>query len=69
MIFDLISVLIIFLIYFFFFQKFEILSDDTSYSDHKKLGTSNNSPLIIGGIYLALGIFIFLPNNYFFLIL
>tara|TARA_Y100000741_G_scaffold334632_1_gene291976 strand:+ start:1396 stop:2430 length:1035 start_codon:yes stop_codon:yes gene_type:complete len=65
MIFDLISVLIIFLIYFFFFQKFEILSDDTSYSDHKKFIKNQKSPILLGGIFL-ITIFIIFSNYSFF---
>ena len=57
----------LFVCIYFFFKKFNLLVDNVSYSDHKKLGTSNNSPVIIGGIYLAVIILICLPNNYFFI--
>jgi len=52
---------------YFIFKKFNLLIENTSYSDHKKLGISNNSPVIIGGIYLAVILLIYLPNNYFFI--
>jgi len=52
---------------YFIFKKLNLLVDNTSYSDHKKLGISNNSPVIIGGIYLAVILLIYLPNNYFFI--
>ena len=48
-------------------KKFNLFLENTSYSDHKTLGSSNNSPLIIGGIFLVISIFIYLPNNYFLL--
>ncbi len=52
---------------FFIFKKFNLLVDNVSYSHHKKLGTSNNSPLIIGGIYLGVALLIYPQNNYFFI--
>ena len=58
---------ILFLLIYFIFKKFNLLVDNISYSDHKKLGTSNNSPIVIGGIYLAIILLFFLPNNYFFI--
>ena len=57
----------LFVCIYFIFKKFNLLVDNISYSDHKKLGTSNNSPAIIGGIYLAVILLIYLPNNYFFI--
>ena len=50
---------------YFIFKKLNLLADNVDYSDHKKLGISNNSPVIIGGIYLAIVLLIFLPDNYF----
>lgn len=50
---------------YFIFKKLNLLTDNVDYSDHKKLGISNNSPVIIGGIYLAIVLLIFLPDNYF----
>ena len=37
---------------YFFFKKKSILIDNTSYSIHKKIGKENNSPILIGGLYL-----------------
>ena len=48
-------------------KKLNLFLENTGYSDHKTLGISNNSPLIIGGIFLAISISIYLPNNYFLL--
>ena len=52
---------------YFIFKKLNLLVDNTSFSEHKKIGTSNNSPIIIGGIYIAIIISIFLPNDYLFI--
>ncbi len=57
----------LFLFIYFVCRKFNLFIENTSYSDHKTLGISNNSPLIIGGIFLAISISIYLPNNYFLL--
>jgi len=56
----------LFVCIYLIFKKFNLLVDNISYSDHKKLGTSNNSPLIIGGIYVVVILLIYLPNSYFF---
>jgi len=37
---------------YFFFKKKSILIDNTSFSIHKKIGKENNSPILIGGLYL-----------------
>ena len=37
----------------FFFKKFNLLIDNIDFSDHKKIGTQNKSPIILGGIYLT----------------
>ena len=53
---DLFNSLIINLVFliclYFFFKKKSILIDNTSYSIHKKIGKENNSPILIGGLYL-----------------
>jgi len=62
-----------FLILFLFFvltifllKRFNILIDNTSYSEHKKIGKENKNPLVIGGIYLILAILLFLPEKFFY---
>jgi len=53
---DLFSSLIINLVFliclYFFFKKKSFLIDNTSFSIHKKIGKENNSPVLIGGLYL-----------------
>ena len=48
-------------------KVFVPMDQNSSKNDHKKLGISNNSPIVIGGIYLATILLIFLPSNYFFI--
>ena len=56
--------IILFAVIFIIFKKFNILIDDTNYSDHKKIGNQNKSPIILGGIYLVAIFFVFSPNEY-----
>ena len=51
----------------FVFKKFNFLIDNVSFSDHKKLGILNKSPIILGGIYLTLSLIILAPEIYNFL--
>ena len=53
----------IFLFLFLFFSKFKILSDNISFSNHKKIGIKNKSPVILGGVYLLIIVLLFYPNN------
>ena len=56
--------LIIFFIFvYFIFKKYEILKENVNYSDHKKLGKSNRAPIIIGGLFIATSLLVFLPIN------
>ena len=51
--FNSLTINLVFLIcLYFFFKKKSILIDNTSYSIHKKIGKENNSPILIGGLYL-----------------
>ena len=61
---NLIISIILFAVLFVILKKFNILVDNTNYSDHKKLGNQNKSPIILGGIYLVSIFFIFFPNEY-----
>ncbi len=61
---NLVITIILFTTLFIIFKKFNILVDNTNYSDHKKLGKQNKSPIILGGIYLVAIFFIFFPNEY-----
>ena len=56
-------IIIIFFSLYLFLQKFKFLSDNISFSNHKKIGAKNKSPIILGGIFLLLIILIFLPHN------
>ena len=44
------------------FKKFNFLIDNTDFSDHKKIGIQNKSPIILGGIYLTFST-MFLARN------
>ena len=52
----------IFFLSYFFFKKTNLLNENLEYSVHKDIGSTNNSPILIGGIYFFLIIFIFFPN-------
>ena len=41
----------IFFCHIIFFKKFKILNDDINSSNHKKLVTSFQSPVLIGGFF------------------
>ena len=43
----------------YFFKKTNLLNENLEYSVHKDIGSTNNSPILIGGIYFFLIIFIF----------
>ena len=49
----------IFLILFVILKKFNILRDNTDYSNHKIIGSENESPVLIGGIFIFISILIF----------
>ena len=51
----------------FFFKKFNLLIDNIDFSDHKKIGTQNKSPIILGGIYLTVSMIFLAPDIYNFL--
>ena len=52
----------IFFLNYFVFKKTNLLNENLEYSVHKDIGSTNNSPILIGGIYFFLIIFIFFPN-------
>ena len=56
-------IFLILLFLFLFFSKFKILSDNISFSNHKKIGIKNKSPIILGGIYLLIIVLLFYPND------
>lgn len=56
------SIIIIFIFNYFFFKKSNLLNENIKISNHKDIGSSNNSPILIGGIYFLLIILIFFPN-------
>ena len=64
---NLIIVISLFLFLLAFFKRFKILIENTNYSDHKKIAILNDSPIVIGGVYLLIIILIFFPNNFFFI--
>ena len=49
------------------FKKFNFLIDNTDFSDHKKIGIQNKSPIILGGIYLTFSTMFLAPEIYNFL--
>ena len=50
--------------FLFIFKKFNILKDNTLSSPHKKIINIDNSPVLIGGIFLFCCISIFVSNNF-----
>ncbi len=63
--YDLINVLIIFLFYFIFFNKFKFLRDNKASSSHKKFIKTNKSPILIGGFFLVSIVFFFSDYPFF----
>ena len=61
---DLLISLSTIIITYFVFRKFNFLIDDVDYSDHKKIGIFNNSPIILGGIYLTLSVILLASDDY-----
>tara|TARA_Y100000816_G_scaffold29607_1_gene18913 strand:+ start:222 stop:1253 length:1032 start_codon:yes stop_codon:yes gene_type:complete len=55
------SLLVFFL---FVFKKFNILKDNALSSSHKKIINIDNSPVLIGGIFLFCCMLIFISNNF-----
>ena len=51
----------------FIFKKFNFLIDNVDFSDHKKIGIQNKSPIILGGIYLTFSTIFLAPEIYNFL--
>ncbi len=51
----------------FIFKKFNLLIDNIDFSDHKKIGAQNKSPIILGGIYLTFSMVFLAPDIYNFL--
>lgn len=54
---------IIFLLTYYFLKKFHLLNDEIKYSNHKKFGKNNISPVILGGIYFIIVILFFFTNE------
>ena len=52
-----------FIFIYFLFKKYKILQENISYSEHKKLGKSNKSPILIGGVFIVISLLILLPKN------
>jgi len=62
--------IILFIILFglyFFLKKFNLLVDNVNFSEHKKIGIFNKSPIVLGGLYLTLITIFFTSDTYFFL--
>ena len=60
---NLFLIILIFFLLYFFLQKFRFLSDNTAFSNHKKIGVRNNSPILLGGIFLLIVTLFFPPTN------
>lgn len=58
---------IILLSLYFFLKKFNFLVENVNYSEHKKIGVLNKSPVILGGIYITISIFFFATTTFYFL--
>ena len=63
--YDLINVLIIFLFYFIFFNKFKLLRDNKASSSHKKFIKSKKFKILIGGFFLVSIVFLFSDYPFF----
>ena len=50
--------------FLFVFKKFNILKDNALSSPHKKIINIDNSPVLIGGIFIFCCMSIFLSNNF-----
>tara|TARA_Y100000816_G_C26099242_1_gene582250 strand:- start:1127 stop:2158 length:1032 start_codon:yes stop_codon:yes gene_type:complete len=50
---------IIFLFIYFFFNQFNILRENISYSEHKSFGAEKKKPIILGGIFILVVFLIF----------
>lgn len=48
----------------YIFRKFNFLIDNVNFSDHKKIGIQNKSPIVLGGVYLTLSLIILAPEIY-----
>ena len=57
--------LTVFLFIYYFLKKIKLLNEDRKYSIHKKVGKTNSSPIIIGGIFLVITVLFFFTNNLF----
>lgn len=55
--------IIIFFSLYLLLHKFKFLSDNISFSSHKKIGAKNKSPIMLGGFFLLLIILVFIPNS------
>jgi len=55
--------LLIFLSTYYFFKKIKLLNENTKYSIHKNFGKTNKSPIILGGAYLIIIIFLFFKSD------
>ena len=42
----------IFLLIYFIFKRFNLFVDNASFSNHKKIGNENTSPIVMGGVYI-----------------
>ncbi len=60
---DLLIIITIFLLIFVFFKKLKLFIDDISFSEHKMIGAENESPVVLGGIYILIVFFILSENS------
>ena len=58
------SNILIFLLIFFIFKKFNLFIDNTSFSAHKKIGKENDLPIVLGGVYIVIITLIYYPNEF-----
>ena len=53
----------LFVIIYYIFRKISFLNENINYSVHKNFGETNKSPIIIGGIFLAIVTLFFFVND------
>ena len=64
---SLFSLLLVFLLTYYFFKKIGLLNENVKYSIHKNFGKTNDSPIILGGVYLILVVLLFFNSDLFIL--
>ena len=64
---SLFSLLLVFLFIYYLFKKTGLLNENVKYSIHKNFGKTNDTPIILGGVYLIIVILLFFKSDLFIL--